>query len=386
MYSDSKMFLKTNSKTILRVTWTLCWITATLYTTVQQCRHYYTVEDQTVIEYKRFNERETDVYPSFSLCWTMIINEEKLKGYANRFTSGAYIKFLFGDIWDKDMLAVDYDTVTTRLQDHLLEYGYTKSSTQPIVLYDKQNRTQHKPGFREEAAFGRKCLKIDIPFEKGLEISRFYVLLESSIFGKNVGMANPFKNYLEENKFTVALHYPKQSLGHQNLGKLNWFLREPEIIAIYSLTVGHMDVRVRRNTNQNPCIEGVPDYDMMAAKTALETVGCKPPYWNSTPWHLAQCSEQEQLRVFRRMLSEATFTGNRKLHFMDKRPCRTMERIHYDLQTTKNQLKGNDTVAIILDFSEFTYKEVKNLQGMDLQTLIGKVVSSNILLRSLYGD
>ena len=57
-----------------------------------------------------------------------------------------------------------------------------------------------------------------------------------------------------------------------------------------------------------------------------------------------------------------------------------MERIHYDLQTTKNQLKGNDTVAIILDFSEFTYKEVKNLQGMDLQTLIGKVVSSNILL------
>ena len=55
-----------------------------------------------------------------------------------------------------------------------------------------------------------------------------------------------------------------------------------------------------------------------------------------------------------------------------------MARIHYDLQTRKTQNLLNEqfnetTTVVDLDFTEFTYKEVKNVQGMDRQTLIGKI-------------
>ena len=57
-----------------------------------------------------------------------------------------------------------------------------------------------------------------------------------------------------------------------------------------------------------------------------------------------------------------------------------MARIHYDLQTRKNPINlflidaswNKTTVVIGLDFTEFTYKEVRNIRGMDHQALIGK--------------
>ena len=111
MYLNSREFLKTNIKQILRVTFTLICISATLFATVVQFINYCTVEDQTIVTYKRFHESETDVYPSISLCWTMAIDEEKLKQYDDEFTLEAYTYFLhgysIGEHWNKDMLRVN---------------------------------------------------------------------------------------------------------------------------------------------------------------------------------------------------------------------------------------------------------------------------------------
>ena len=86
MHLNTTEILKTNTKQILRVSFTLICISATIFTTVVQFMNYCTVEDQTIVTYKRFHESETDVYPSISLCWTMAIDEEKLKRYDNEFT------------------------------------------------------------------------------------------------------------------------------------------------------------------------------------------------------------------------------------------------------------------------------------------------------------
>ena len=56
-----------------------------------------------------------------------------------------------------------------------------------------------------------------------------------------------------------------------------------------------------------------------------------------------------------------------------------MERINYDVLTSKENLpndtslRNKTTVSIWLDFTEFTYREVRNVRGMDGQTLIGNI-------------
>ena len=59
-----------------------------------------------------------------------------------------------------------------------------------------------------------------------------------------------------------------------------------------------------------------------------------------------------------------------------------MERINYDVLTSKENylthvydtfLRNDTTVSILFDFTEFTYKEVRNVRGMDEQTLIGNI-------------
>ena len=85
-------------------------------------------KEQTVVGYKRFNEKEDNVYPSIGLCWTLAINEDKLKGYGSNFTSMDYAAFLAGFGSDKNMFSVEYDDVTPQFDDYILRYGYEKST------------------------------------------------------------------------------------------------------------------------------------------------------------------------------------------------------------------------------------------------------------------
>ena len=83
------------------------------------------------------------------------------------------------------------------------------------------------------------------------------------------------------------------------------------------------------------------------------------------------------------MFTEASITGNRRSSYMTKTPCRTLERINYDVQTAEAQEEWNDT-TVALDFTEFTYKEVKNVRGMDIQALIGTIFLSYLKIRHRY--
>ena len=106
--------------TILKVAWTSSCIFATLSTVVWQLSNYYYGEEQTIVEYRRFNEMETDLYPSLTICLDLAINEERLNMYGNNFNSSAYERFLKGYVWDKEMLKVNYDDVMLNFTDNTL--------------------------------------------------------------------------------------------------------------------------------------------------------------------------------------------------------------------------------------------------------------------------
>ena len=281
------------------------------------------------------------------------------------------------------MLRVDYDDVTLHFDDYVQSYGYRTSSNKNVLLYVKDELdNKQKPGYREDSFLGMKCLTIDIPFEKNEAINGVYVFFKSSIFGKGGRLSNPDKEMWEENQFHLIIHYRHQIMRKIMMGKSFWPFRESHLIESYMMrvSVGDVDVMVRRNTNQNPCREGIPDHDKEIAKYVLQSVGCRPPYWSPHFYSSAPCSRQEELRNYRSLLSEASHIGSTKTFYTVETPCRSLERVSYDsidVKLPQNWMKEqstmtNESVGMILDFKEWNYKEVKNVKGMDPQALIGR--------------
>ena len=358
---------------------------------VWQFSNYYSGEEQTVVGYKRFNEIEDNVYPSIGLCWTLAINEEKLKRYGNNITSLDYAAFLAGVGSDNYMLSVKYDDVTPEFDDYILRYGYEKdtSDNYDVVLYDKEHGPIPKPGFGEYSFIGFRCFTIEIPFQKGLIIKKFYVHFKSSLFGREARLANPFGSPSEENQFRIALHYRKQLIKQINFARNNWPSRDNSSPKGYLmlLTVGHTEILVRRSTSQSPCIDGIPDYDQEVMQNALKTVGCKPPYWSSKS-SLPLCSDKKQLFDINFLVAnDAAENGEMEV----RTPCRSLESIQYDVMDVetpekwkKNTTWMNESIGVILDFTELSYKEIKRVRGMDVQALIGKVILFNGFSSSLF--
>ena len=374
------MFLRGDANFIFRAFWTCCCILGTLSTILWQLSNYCNIEEQTIVKYRRFNDIETDLYPDLTLCWSLAVNEANLKRYGKNLTAPYYASFLAGYVPDKKLLSVDYDDVMTNFDDYVLQYGYQSSSAKDIILYDKKLGLKSKPGYKEGSVLGTKCFSIESPFIKGNAINGLFVYFKSGIFGKGGRLANPAGRFIQENQFQLRLNFRDQLTRVVMVPKYFWPFRGQASPSSYLMRVkvDNIDVLVRRNTYQNPCINGIPKFDQSVMHYILEKVKCKPPYWNSTST-FDNCSDQKQLKQLSTLILESMEIGNIKDFYTVPTPCRSLERVSYDsidVETPEQWMEQhhwtNDTVEMIIDFREWTYREVTNMRGMDVQSLIGK--------------
>ena len=119
-------------KKCLNVLWTTFCIIITAVVAVLQIKIYLEDKDVTNISYKIFNENEQDVYPSIGFCFSNIVIEENLKKYNITIPNESnwsvhslrnyYKNVLVGSYSDQDILSIDYDEVTKKIEDYLLSY------------------------------------------------------------------------------------------------------------------------------------------------------------------------------------------------------------------------------------------------------------------------
>ena len=127
-----------------------------------------------------------------------------------------------------------------------------------------------------------------------------------------------------------------------------------------------------------------------SCKNALKMAGCKPPYWSSHS-ALPLCSNKKQLydiNVF--VANDAAISGEMEASYVARTPCRSLESIQYDVMDVETPEKWkneepwmNDSIGVMLDFTELSYKEIKRVRGMDVQALIGNVILVNVFISSL---
>ena len=100
---------------------------------------------------------------------------------------------------------------------------------------------------------------------------------------------------------------------------------------------------------------------------------------NFTP-AFTPCTKQKELKEAFSIFKKAARSGEKHLPDTIDTPCRSLEMIRTDVKDAKtpdfwieDEPWMNTSVGLILDFTEFTYKEVRSVRGMDAQALIGKL-------------
>ena len=369
---DDNIVTQSSFENLGRRLWKLSCIAATMVTTIWQLNEYCNEPDRTIVEYKAFD----GTYPSVTVCLTNTLIEEKLKAYGDGVNSLAYISFLAGAIWDERFLRINYDDVTQDLGEYILEYGYVSRKRETHVMYvagqNKDNKPNLKTGFRMINFMAGKCFAINHPFIKGQKIVSFYVKLRQDIFkeGKRLDVPGRGDNPLE-NQFAVTMHYPNQYLWSIDYTRSRWHLRESNAPKNYvmAFNVLSIDAVHTRNSHNSPCLEGSMAHDTEQLQLTLRSLGCKPPYWNSSST-VPQCTEQDQfILAANRTISLLLGHDESKL-----KPCRRFENIVYSYEDVIAQLygSGNSSVSLWFNIKTPHYKELKGVKNMELQTFVGK--------------
>ena len=164
-------------------------------------------------------------------------------------------------------------------------------------------------------------------------------------------------------------HYPDQFFLSADYVKSRWPLRKPNAPKNYvmAFNIQSVDVVHQRNSRHNHCLDGSMDHDTEVVQSMLNSLGCKPPYWNSSSQLLA-CSTKDKLKKARNMV-KSLVTGRGRLR---SKPCRRFDSIVYsyeDLETVGGW--DNDSLMILFDYSTPHYKELRSVRNMDLQIFIG---------------
>ena len=106
---------------------------------VSWCYYDYSLnEDATQIHNRVFHKTSDDIYPSATICLMRPFKEEKLKEFDSDLTARKFQFFLmgippvWGSVWNKSWIDIDYDYVTYELTDLI-------SSVSVKFLHNHQN-------------------------------------------------------------------------------------------------------------------------------------------------------------------------------------------------------------------------------------------------------
>ena len=379
----------------------ICWL-LTILLVGCSISLYIQNDDITRMRNAKFHSTERDIYPSISICFGNVLDEEKLD--ARGINKNSYLSFLTGKEWNKTFFDVNFDEVSIDLEHYLLamevyKEGYNRDILNgSYFLFDNtihradeiDERPEWKPNFFQDAipmwGMVQKCLTFDSSFVSHKTLTWMTIVLSRSAF--QTGKRPAFAPYAKE-MFSVEIHYPGQRYRYAQT-KWDWDDEEPQTKHIKSYGIGfritNMEVINERNTISTPCNDKGIQEDRSLKSYLIDTMNCTPPYWikqddNSTK----RCSEQEHLQQF------YNFDIGKYLS-----PCRRLNHINYDYfeipssyyydtilhVSSKNQpnvsgsLVGNVSAGsfyVGLEFRSETYKEIVLIQQFDGQSLIGDI-------------
>ena len=376
---------------------TIC-VVATL-ALVFYCLHKYLQnKDISIVDYKTYNADADDIYPAVTLCFQPEFLDNFTSNQVKNVNKKDYINFLNGEYWDEDFLRIDYDEVTTKIEDYFLasymvgyyslEWGWTEYLFNPhnnsvfpppsILGADTMDWYTFLPKFYTSfRSTSEKCFSIEIPND--LEpVYRFEILFNASIFPDGIRPSEEF--------FGVKIHYPNQYLSAK-MRKYSWKEHNGNNSLEMQFKLENVVVIESRNKPESQCNENWREGDQTMMKNLVKEIGCQPPYWE----HLhdsTSCQNKEQMSMFYYL----NLTGQLP-------PCKIMQKVMYSYQeldelryhwlnitspdeyqyydyeanewTSASNQKDPHFFKISIEFDDSTFMEIQHVRAFDIESFIG---------------
>ena len=325
------------------------------------CAHIYRLDlDLSLVSRKNFGDSENFITPSMSLCFydpflKHKFSEEKLGMNVSHIE---YKNFLFARKWDRRLLKIDFENVTTKIDDYLLGYSVLWKNTS----YSKYN-TAFLPNLLKKpypsyiGPFGKrivKCYAVNIPINATLIVLNikngvFPGRVRPKLWGFGVSFhyPNQFHTSLDNMRYTWPNHHKTENTSLFMLMKLNTF-----------------EVTIRRNSRRQSCNPNWREYESNITEKTYSYIGCRPVY-NVLNSSLSPCNSRRKMSVVTSIFTGMDWKGNKYL-----KPCQSADKIVYEYQETyPKSSKDNFWIAAQMPISGFKLTEQK--QAYDLQNLIG---------------
>ena len=374
-------------KYLLRIYHAIC-IIATLSLVVWCISLYLQNNDVSRVDYQKFHATQQDIYPSFSLCFSHVLEHKELKKYD--LNESIYWKFLKGALWDERFMAISYENITINPIDYLLaiEMYQQNYNGEPVqsqyYLYDKtqekaansQTTLRWKPKFYVDnnpfSGVIQKCLTVDVDYIPLQQLSWLTIVMDKSIFEKS---KRPFYTRESVDAFSVNIHYPDQRLRYSKTKK-DWDQEEPRDPRTrkpgsYGMNfyVFGMEVMHRRNKAKAPCNDKSNMDDENIKALMIRKINCTPPYWTSSQDRaVSDCTSPRQLKQFYEMNGVRRYTV----------PCRRMTQITYlysekfsEYYNTRFNKVSRNYFYVSLMFPDSRYKQILLVRDFNMQSLIG---------------
>lgn len=305
-------------------------------------------EDLCIVDYKKYYQDKTDVFPVLSLCFRNPFSNKKLGMSSAGINDTSYLEFLEGKYFSPEMLAIDYKNITMDMSEYLVRYwvNWRNGSYETKSLENKNDKKifiSTYAGFRLDGHYKfYNCYGMQMPSDK--QMSAFYVQLRNTIFPSSTGPTSY--------DFFTLLHYPNQLLISMKSVKYTWPKHQTNNTYETKFTINLVEVIRRRNKDNRPCDEEWGNHDDNLLVKHTNNAGCRAPYQDPSVT-IRNCSNTYEMKQARFKL--------RKDDYGAFPPCKAMEKIIYtyeetDLSSTEWEGKGNFWVGI--HFIDQNFKEI----------------------------
>ena len=328
---------------------------------------YYMDRDLSLIEHKTFGEDDNSIMPSFSLCFFDPFLSDSIESNGMKKDKYEYKRFLSGQLWEGEMLAINFENVTKRLEDYVLGF---------MVIYKNGKFEQYdsitsmpdhieKPylsysGFLFGPSYLLKCYTVDFPPGSSLVALQIKKeIFPDAIRPSSFGLA-------------VSVHYQNQFLASLENFRTDWPTQKEKTINSYCMQfiIKLFEVTVRRNTRKAQCNEKWKRDDFEVFQKWIDKTKCKTPYqtWNTS---YTFCDTKEKM-------AQANLNTDGRKNYLP--PCQSVENAMYEYidfepemtnLTDSNFFMANDTFTIMGKVPINKFKAIVHKKAYDLQTLIG---------------
>ena len=329
---------------------------------------YYQNKSSLDVHFQRFQIRNTSTYPTISMCFSLPFMNNRLLEHEKSLTPLEYSNFVLGKTnYNKTLAEIPFEIVTLQLDDFLLS---AKVWSKNIDLKDEVLSIVSSVTTIYSSVYVwrfLKCFSFNIPYDEGTIINKLLILMDRSIFPNSTRPMDGWDKYLG---ITMYYHLPNQFMKSYPTRKVMWpkeTLKSYQII-IY---VSNIEIFTRRRKEVESCFNKA-NYDEWILEQIISSVGCFPPYWNTSSQFPA-CNTTRQLKKISDKFWNI-FYGK----VIVAPPCTTITNIGLEyLDTVPFDEDPENYLYFKFFFRDTTYKEITQIREYDFRDLFGDIGGCN---------